>query len=129
MKNNFWPALILFFLSPAIAELLSGSAPPLEFFDPFAFFAMVAMYGSGAILIRELRVRWNKGWPTVLALGAAYGIIEEGLGCKSLFNPQWGDLGPLGVYGRWAGVNWVWSLEMMIYHSIISIAISRPKIA
>jgi hypothetical protein len=122
-KRNLWPVLTLFFLAPAIGELLSGSAPPSEFFQPFGFLVMAAMYGSGAILIRELRVRWNKGWPTVFTLGAAYGIIEEGLGCKSFFNSQWGDLGPLAVYGRWAGVNWIWSLGLIIYHSVISIAI------
>jgi hypothetical protein len=82
-----------------------------------------ALYGSGAILVRELRVRWDKGWPTVFALGAAYGIVEEGLMVKSFFDPNWMDLGLLGSYGRWAGVNWVWSLMLTIYHAVFSIAI------
>lgn len=38
-------------------------------------------------------------------------------------NPNWPDLGLRGVYGRWAGVNWVWSLRLTIYHATISIAI------
>jgi hypothetical protein len=118
------PALASFFLSPAIAELLSGSSPPAEFFNPFGLALMAALYGSGAILVRELRVRWGKGWLTVLALGAAYGIIEEGLMVKSFFDPNWVDLGLLGVYGRWADVNWVWSLELTIYHAVFSIALS-----
>ena len=33
------------------------------------------------------------------------------------------DLGILGVYGRWIGVNWVWSFFLTIYHAIYSIAI------
>jgi len=33
------------------------------------------------------------------------------------------DLGLLGSYGRWAGVNWVWSLQLTIYHAVFSIAI------
>jgi hypothetical protein len=122
-SRGFWPALLLFFLSPMLAELLSGSSPPVEFFQPFALFMLAALYGSGAILIRELRVRWDKGWPTVFALGAAYGIIEEGLMVKSFFDPNWMDLGMLGSYGRWAGVNWVWSLELTIFHAVFSIAI------
>jgi hypothetical protein len=114
---------VLFFLSPITAELLTGPAPPAEFFDPFSLLVLTALYGSGAILVRELALRWRKGWPTILILGAAYGIVEEGLMVKSFFDPQWVDLGPLGVYGRWAEVNWVWSLGLTLFHAVWSIGI------
>jgi hypothetical protein len=117
------PALVLFFLAPAIGELLSGSAPPAEFFHPFTLLLLGALYGSGAILTREFAMRWGKGWPSMLLLGAAYGIVEEGLMVKSFFDPAWPDLGMLGVYGRWAGVNWVWSVFLTLYHAVFSIAI------
>lgn len=116
------PALVLYFLAPAIGELLSGSAPPIEFFNPFGLVILPALYGSSAILARELAIRWEKRWPTIFVLGLAYGIIEEGLMVKSFFDPAWPDLGLLGVYGRWAGVNWVWSLFLTIYHAVYSIA-------
>jgi len=117
------PALVLFFLAPAIAELLSGSAPPSEFFNPFSFFLLASLYGSGALIIRELKVRWNKGYVSMFILGAAYGIIEEGLMVKSFFDPEWMDLGILGSYGRWQSVNWVWAEWLTIYHAVFSIAI------
>jgi hypothetical protein len=120
---NKLPVMVLFVLSPVIAELLSGSAPPSEFFRFPGLLILTTLYGSGAILVRELTVRWKKGWPSLLVLGAAYGIVEEGLMVKSFFDPGWMDLGLLGTYGRWLGVNWVWSLELTIYHSVISIAI------
>jgi len=72
------PALLLFFLSPAIAELLSGSAPPVEFFSLPAFFLITCLYGPGALLVRELSIRWHKGWPTVLALGQPTGSSRKG---------------------------------------------------
>ncbi len=122
-KRALSPAVVLFFLAPMVGELLSGSAPPAEFFNPFSLLILAALYGSGAILARELVQRWGKGWPTLLTLGAAYGILEEGLMVKSFFDPQWVDLGVLGSYGRWAGVNWVWSLELTIYHAVFSITI------
>lgn len=56
-------------------------------------------------------------------LGAAYGVIEEGLMVRSFFDPGWMDLGVLGVYGRWLEVNWVWSEWLIIHHAIFSIAI------
>ncbi|MCJ7513604.1 MAG: hypothetical protein MUO23_11620 [Anaerolineales bacterium] len=123
MRRLRHPALLLYFLSPIVAELLSGSAPPAEFFNPFTFILLTAFYGSAALVVRELTFRWRKGWPTVLILGLAYGIVEEGLAVKSFFDPAWIDLGPLGVYGRWAGVNWVWSAGLTLYHAVFSIAI------
>jgi hypothetical protein len=122
-KRGISPALVLFFLSPVIAELLSGSSPPTEFFRPSSLLLLCLLYGSGAILIRELALRWRKGWPSIVVLGAAYGIVEEGLMVKSFFDPQWVDIGPLGVYGRWGGVNWVWSLGLTIFHTVWSICI------
>ena len=117
------PPIVLFFLAPVIGELLSGSAPPSEFFKPQVFVILVFLYGGGALLIREMVRRWGKGWYSILVLGAAYGIIEEGLVVKSFFDPLWQDIGILGYYGRWAGVNWIWSFELTLYHAIISIAI------
>lgn len=122
-KFRLTPAVLLFFLAPAIGELLSGSAPPAEFFSFFGLVALGILYGGGALLAREMTRRWGQGWPSLLLLGAAYGIIEEGLMVKSFFDPTWMDLGVLGVYGRWGGVNWVWSLELTIYHAVFSIAI------
>jgi len=117
------PILFLFVLSPAIGELLSGSSPPLAFFNPLAFVLLCALYGSGALLVRDYARRWKKGWYSILLLGAAYGIIEEGIMVRSFFSPTWKDLGVLGTYGRWVGVNWVWAEWLTIYHSIFSITI------
>jgi len=117
------PALVLLVLSPAIGELLSGSAPPAEFFNPAGFLFLAVFYGGGAIIVRELTRSWGKGWTTLLILGIAYGIVEEGLMVKSFFDPKWMDLDRLGDYGRWAGVNWVWSFGLTIYHTVFSIGI------
>jgi hypothetical protein len=115
------PAVVLFFLSPVIAELLSGSSPPLQFFNPILFVLQLALYGSGAMLVRELAYRWKKGWPSILMLGAAYGLVEEGLALKSVFNPAYPGVDP--TFARWMGVNCVWTAGMMAYHAVISIAI------
>jgi hypothetical protein len=117
------PALVLFFLAPAVAELLSGSAPPSEFFNPVGFLLLASLYGSGALVVRELKVCWSKGYVSMFVLGAAYGIVEDGLMVKSFFDPGWMDLGVFGVYGRWWGVNWVWAEWLTIYHAIFSVAI------
>ena len=117
------PGVFLFFIAPIIGELLSGSTPLNKFFNPLTLLFLCFLYGGGAIIARELTLYWGKGWPTLLTLGVAYGIIEEGLLVKSFFDPHWKDLGALGTYGRWLGVNWVWSVQLTIFHTIFSIAI------
>ncbi|MGD9143903.1 MAG: hypothetical protein PVG61_08660 [Dehalococcoidia bacterium] len=121
--KKVWPPLVLFILAPVIGELLSGSTTPSEFFTPVGLLTLTVLYGGGALLVRELVIRWGKGWYSILLLGAAYGIIEEALMVKSFFDPLWQDIGILEYYGRWAGINWIWSIELTIYHAVISIAI------
>ncbi|MDD1776261.1 MAG: hypothetical protein LUP94_02785 [Candidatus Methanomethylicus sp.] len=117
------PLILLFLLAPSIGELLSGSSPPAEFFNPFPLILLTSLYGSGAIVVRELKVMWGKDYRTLLLLGAAYGILEEGLMVKSFFDPSWMDLGILGTFGRYAGINWVWTEVLIIYHMVFSITI------
>lgn len=117
------PVLLLFFLSPLAGEGLSGSTPPLAFLNPGVLLLLGSLYGSGALLVRDYARRWKKGWRSILILGAAYGIVEEGIMVRSFFNPSWKDLGVLATYGRWLGVNWVWAEWLTIFHAIFSITI------
>lgn len=123
-KRRPSPALALWLIAPLFGEVFSGSTPLDEYINPAAFLVLGMLYGSGAILIRELLVRWGKGWRSLLLLGAAYGIYEEGLVVRSFFDPNWMDLDKLGVYGRVWGVNWVWTEHLIVFHALISIAAS-----
>lgn len=123
-KTNYTkPILSLFVLSPAIGELLSGSSPPLEFFNPLTFVILASLYGKRSTTSPRLREALGQGLAVHIFLGAAYGIIEEGILVRSFFDPDWVDLGVLGTYGRWLGVNWVWAEWLTIYHAIFSITI------
>src|SRR5258706_15429886 len=123
-RPRLWPALLtLYFLAPAVGELLSGSAPPLRFISPFSLLFEAGLYGSGAILVRELARRRGLGWGSIVLLGAAYGILEEGLVVTSWFNPYWPDLGVLVHYGRLFDVSWVWAFGLTTYHAVVSITI------
>lgn len=122
------PVLCLLLLTPGIPEYLSGSSPlnalvlsPVMFL--FQLLANLGLYGPGVLLVREAKLRWNKGWGSVLLLGAAYGILEEGVALSTLFNPDAGPVGTLGVYGHWLGVNWVWVAGIIPVHMIYSISV------
>ena len=122
------PILLLLVLTPGIPEYLSGSsALNILVKNPVIFFIFLAanlgLYGPGVLLIREAKVRWHKGWATVLLLGAAYGILEEGIALSTLFNPTAGPVGQLGFYGHWLGVNWIWTAGILSVHMIFSISL------
>ncbi|MCI4321539.1 MAG: hypothetical protein L3K05_04450 [Thermoplasmata archaeon] len=122
------PWLVLILLSITFAEFLTGSTfVLLPLLNPLSAVFLVGLYGAGVLLIREAKVRWQTGWPTVLLLGAAYGIAEEGLGTKTFFGPA--GVGHLAVYGHWIGVNWVWAAELATFHAIFSIALPIAVIA
>lgn len=123
MKTQTKAAIFLLVFSSINAELVTGSSPPLEFIAGLSFIFLVPFYGIGAIIVNELAARWGKGWPTILLLGAAWGIFEEGVVVMSFFNPGWVDLGPLGDYGRVFGINFVWSLNVTIFHAVWSVGI------
>lgn len=117
------PAAVAVAASFGIAELLTGSTRPvLLVASPVVFVLLVGLYGCGVLSARELTVRWGGGWVSLLLLGAAYGVLEEGLVARSFFDPDWGDLGDLAGHGRWAGVNWVWTVYLTIFHAVFSVA-------
>src|ERR1700730_9047825 len=115
--------LTLLLLAPLFGELVSGATPILGWLNPAAVVYLVALYGSGAVLCRELVRRRGLGWTNLLLLGAAYGVLEEGLVVTSWFNPLWPDATFLNGMGRFLGMNWLWALGLTMYHAVFSIAV------
>ncbi|GAB1818492.1 hypothetical protein [Herbidospora sp. RD11066] len=75
----------LFFLAPLMGEYLIGNVPAAEL--P-AIIVLAPMYGGAALLIRELTLRTGRGWPTLVTLAAAYGLLQPSIIDQSLFNPS-----------------------------------------
>ena len=119
MKRNSKILVTILLLPAMIAELLSGSSPPLEFFNPVSFLFWVLLYGCGVLLIREARVRWGMQWSVVFP-AIAYGIIEEGLTTKAMFNIHWVDVGIYAQYGTIFGALIPWSIVLLTFHTTLS---------
>jgi hypothetical protein len=117
------PVFALFFLSPLVAEYFSGTTLPiilLFLIVPFALY-----YGSGALLIREVTRRTGRGWPTILTLGLAFGVLEEGVLTQSLFNPNYlaENLHLLDPgYIEALGIGSLWTVFVLGGHALWSIA-------
>jgi hypothetical protein len=128
-----WPALLtLVVLAPLTAEVLTGSTPILVLLtNPALLLFQCALYGSGVVLVREVVRRRGLGWPSILLLGAAYGILEEALIVSSWFNPNWPDVCVRTVhattglcdYGRVWGTSLIWALSLTAFHATCSVAI------
>ncbi|MGU3292048.1 hypothetical protein [Williamsia sp. M5A3_1d] len=82
------PAVGLYLLAPLVAEFFLGDFPivMLPLLIPLSLW-----YGGGVLLIREVVRRRGLGWRSILLLGLAFAIVEEGLLTMSLFNPDYAD--------------------------------------
>jgi hypothetical protein len=115
------PAIGLYFLSPLVAEFLLGNLS-IAYLAGLLFLS--AMYGGGAVLVREVARRTGRGWPTIILLALAYGIIEEGLVTQSLFNPNYAgqDLLSYGHIDAF-GMSYWWTLFVLTLHTVWSISV------
>lgn len=123
-RYSIGAAIALFFIAPLLAEYLLGDLPitMLAVLIPLA-----PLYGGGALLIREVVRRTGRGWPSILVLGAAYGLLEEAFLTQTLFNPDImhrnmhlldpGYISALGI-GAW------WTLFVLTLHTAWSIGAS-----
>ncbi|MET8256540.1 hypothetical protein ACFYPG_09145 [Micromonospora sp. NPDC005553] len=89
LRRRLLPVIALLLLAPWAAECswggfaIDGFLPVLIFLGP--------MYGGAAILIRETARHLGAGWPTIVLLAAAFGVLQAGLVDQSLFNPDFLD--------------------------------------
>jgi hypothetical protein len=119
--RRVWPALALFFLSPWVAEYLLGNISVTML---GAMLALAPLYGGGAILVREVARRAGRGWPTILLLALAYGIVEEAFVTQTLFNPNCYGLRLLDeAYIPALGIGGWWTLFVLAIHTVWSIAV------
>ncbi len=118
------PGLVLLFMGPLLGELVSGHQAPLQFADPFNFLLTALPYGLGALVCRELTVIWGKGKTSLVLMGIAFGLFEEIVVIRSIINSNWSELGAIGLYNFWGGVNWTYGLMLVHFHITISIVSS-----
>jgi uncharacterized membrane protein SirB2 len=138
--KQFARCALLAVLSAIVAEFLLGDewltgVPPAT--TQIAELLLYAcFYGSAAILIREFARRSGRGWPSILLLAGAFGVIEEGIVDQSLFNPNFagehllanGFIPALAIGGPWTifvlSLHVIWSIGVPI--AIVEGVFPRP---
>lgn len=108
------PVFCLFIITPLIAEYLLGNVP-MNWIVLLPILAL--LYGSGAVLIRELARKNGRGWPTMVTLALAYAVVEEAFATQSWFNPNFAGLRLLDYgYVESLGTSPSWIIFILIVH-------------
>ncbi|MET8355454.1 hypothetical protein [Micromonospora sp. NPDC005171] len=89
LRRRLLPVIALLLLAPWAAECSWGGFAIDDFLPVLIFLG--PMYGGAAILIREAARHLGAGWPTIVLLAAAFGVLQAGLVDQSLFNPHYLD--------------------------------------
>jgi hypothetical protein len=118
------PAAIgLVFLAPLVAEFLLGNLP-IKLLS--ALIVLAPFYGGGALLIREITRRAGRGWPTIVLVALAYGIVEEAFTTQTLFNPDYMHLNLHLLDSAFIpalGISAWWTLFVLALHTVWSISV------
>ncbi|HEU5473569.1 MAG TPA: hypothetical protein VFV67_23225 [Actinophytocola sp.] len=99
MPRRLAPAIGLFVLAPVCAEYLAGYDDSVGRVWALlgGLLILGPLYGGPALIIREVVRRTGRGWPSMLLLAVAFGLVQAGLVDQSLFDPAYRDI------DSWAG--------------------------
>lgn len=110
-------AFTLLLLTPLVAELAFST--PLRY--AYLVLLWLPIYGGGVLLIRELVARSGRGWPSIVVLGIAYEIVEDGIGLQALSSPHLYHAADWGA--RVLGINLPYWEVNAFYHVVFSATI------
>jgi hypothetical protein len=106
-------ALLLVLLTPICAEYITGydsnTGSPLDLARALLIHA--PLYGAPALLIRELARRHDIGWPGILSLATALGIVQAGIIDQSMFSQSYRDI---DYWGAMVAPTWVAPLGLSV---------------
>jgi hypothetical protein len=102
-------ALALFVLAPWAAECSWGGFTAVDFLVVVVFLG--PMYGGAAILVRETARRLHGGWPMIVLLATAYGVLQVSIIDQALFNVDFLNDTQFAADAREARETWVPGLE------------------
>ena len=115
-KGHAAPAWTLVLLAPLISEVLPGAT---RISAIFVFPIEVAIWGGGALLIREAVRRCHLGWLNMLFLAFALSIAEEFLIQQTSVAPMVIQIFPGEPFARAWGVNYVYFLWALFYEAVL----------
>lgn len=119
MRKNWKPILALIIISIAFTELLTGNLSiDVMLANPIILLFLILIgYGLPIVLIRELFVRWKAGLPSMILLGLAYGIWNEGILAKTFLMNDSVPVETFDGYVAVFGINIAWAFVISAWHA------------
>lgn len=118
------PTLALLVVAPVFGEVLSTSTAPLELMVPWVLLLQAALYGSGALLCRELARRHGLGGLGLVLLAAVYAVYEEALVTGFWFDrAYWARVG-VGPYAQVWHTSLLLAPHLTVFHVTVSVCAS-----
>ena len=114
--------MALLVLAPFLGEVMSTATPIYAFVVPWNFLFISALYGGGALLVREAMRARGLGLAGVVALAAAYGVFEEAVLVRSWFAPEF--LEAHRDYSRVWETSLLQAVHLTAFHVAVSIGCS-----
>jgi hypothetical protein len=114
------PIATLIFISPVLTELLMGK---VHLSNLWLLIPEMSVYGTAALLIREITRRLRRSWGTMLLLGLAFAIAEECVILQTSLTPQIFPPAFEGNFGWAFGVEWIYLTALLWYESVYAIVL------
>lgn len=113
------PIAVLILLAPILAELLVGI---VRITNLWLLVPEMAVYGTAALMIREVARRRQRGSGTILLLGIAFALVLECVILQTSLTPQFFPAGDRS-FGWAFGVQWIWLTAMLGFESVFAIVL------
>lgn len=116
-SERVWPIAVLIFIPPVLTEVLMGSVTLSRL---WLLIPMASVYGTAALLIREVTRRRAGGRGMLLSLGLAFAVAEECVILQTSLTP---GFFPSGSFGLAYGVQWIYLTALVWYESVYAIVL------
>jgi len=121
--TQYWkPIAALLILSTLLTELLSGNTSLAALVQPATLVLFMTIgYGFPVLILREIWVRKQFGLLQMFLLGIGYGIYNEGLYARTIFNPYHSPVESMATYGLLDDVRIPWLLSIGTWHALFAV--------
>jgi hypothetical protein len=116
-RRTWYVVLVLCFFAAVIPETLTTTSTSVAkiITQPASLPFIMLFYGVADLLIREALVRRRLGWASLIALGIAFGFLNEGV-----IAGTWYTVKPDG-YIFIGQINFAWAVALTVFHVFISV--------
>lgn len=115
--SRYWkPVIVLLGITPLLTELLTNNIPARQLLKPHTFLLFATLVYGPVLVLRELAVRWRLSVVGYILSGLVYGVYNEGLFAKTIFQTQLPNP-TFNNYGVLYGINFTWATVIIIFHA------------